>query len=168
MTSKAKTKGNGFERIVANMLNELFNTTEFARAPTSGAFFGKSNAFKKAGAAEHAKLTLAGDLTTPVDFKYTIECKCYASTGGPNVYNILSSNTDSILDKWLQQVSDDGNFKSRIPCLFFKLTPKKGTFFCIPFDPKLNSESIPHHIYHSSSSKIWMIFGIQHINLLTQ
>lgn len=168
MTSKAKTKGNNFEREVAALLNSLLGTSEFSRAPTSGAFFGKSNAIKKAGASMHAKLTLAGDLTTPETFKYTIECKNYAYTGGPNFYAIVQGNTDSTLDKWLGQVSDDANFKNRSPCLFFKLTPKKGTYFCIHYDEAVHTQIGAYTKYTSSTGQIWAIFGLSQINLLTQ
>jgi len=169
MTSKAKLKGNSFERDIASVLNTLFDTQEFSRAPTSGAFFGKSNAFKKAGASEHAKLTLAGDLTTPADFRFTIECKNYAATGGPNVYGVLEGRTDSTLDKWLGQVSDDGRFKNKIPCLFFKLTPRKGTYFCIPLDPNLE-QLLPtlqsYTKYQSSTQTQWLILNLSQIHLL--
>jgi hypothetical protein len=166
MTSKSKTKGNNFERSVAKMLNEMYSTEEFSRAPTSGAFFGKSNAIKKSGASEHAKLTLAGDLTTPASFPFTIECKNYAATGGPNPYALLRGDSDSTLDGWLKQVSDDGAFKGRKPCLFINITPRKGTFFCIPFNPAVLHTDVPFTKYTSSSGVHWMIFGIKHLSLL--
>jgi hypothetical protein len=166
MTSKAKLKGNSFERDVAMMLNTLLDTQEFSRAPTSGAFFGKTNAFKKAGASEHAKLTLAGDLTTPANFRFTIECKNYAHTGGPNAYAVMEGRSDGTLDKWLAQVSDDGRFKNKIPCLFFKLTPKKGTYFCIPFDPKIIENLASYTKYQSSDKNQWLILNVSLLHLL--
>lgn len=166
MTSKAKLKGNSFERDVALLLNTLLDTQEFSRAPTSGAFFGKSNAFKKAGASEHAKLTLAGDLTTPADFRFTIECKNYAHTGGPNPYAIMEGRSDGTLDKWLNQVSDDGRFKNKLPCLFFKLTPKKGTYFCIPFDQTLTESLTSYTKYQAADKTQWFILNIAFLSLL--
>lgn len=166
MTSRAKLKGNEFERAVAAMLNALLNTQEFSRAPTSGAFFGKTNAFKKAGASDHAKLTLAGDLTTPANFRYTIECKNYAHTGGPNAYAVMEGRSDGTLDKWLAQVSDDGRFKNKIPCLFFKLTPKKGSYFCIPFDPNIISELNAYTKYQSADKNQWLILSLSLLHIL--
>lgn len=166
MTSRAKLKGNSFERDVATMLNTLLETQEFSRAPTSGAFFGKSNAFKKAGASDHAKLTLAGDLTTPADFRYTIECKNYAHTGGPNAYAVMEGRSDGTLDKWLAQVSDDGRFKNKIPCLFFKLTPKKGSYFCIPFDPNIASGLNAYTKYQSADQNQWLILNLSLLHIL--
>jgi Holliday junction resolvase len=71
-TKKAKrvnsrTKGNSFERKIANILNEALGTTEFCRSPGSGAF-----------ATVHKlpdHLQLGGDLLTPKDFPFVIECK---------------------------------------------------------------------------------------------
>jgi len=148
------------------MLNTLLDTQEFCRAPTSGAFFGKSNAFKKAGASEHAKLTLAGDLTTPANFRYTIECKNYASTGGPNPYAVMEGRSDSTLDKWLAQVSDDGRFKNKTPCLFFKLTPKKGTYFCIPFDSVAANTLNAYSKYQAADGNQWLVLGVSLLHLL--
>lgn len=168
MTSKAKTKGNNFERDIAALLNDLFSTEEFHRAPTSGAFFGRSNAFKKAGASAHAKETLTGDLTTPSDFPYTIECKCYDVKTAPNVFNILGGLTDSMMDKWLDQVTDDATFKGKQPLLFFKITPKKGTYFVLRADVANNigCDDITRTKYTSSRGVNWNIYGIQHINVL--
>lgn len=63
----SRTKGNTFERKVAGILNEHFKTTEFCRSPGSGAF---ATVHKLP---EH--LNLGGDLLTPKDFPYLIECK---------------------------------------------------------------------------------------------
>ena len=63
----SRTKGNAFERQVAKLLNQRFDTTEFARSPGSGAF-----------ASTHSLpeyLKIYGDLITPIKFRYCIECK---------------------------------------------------------------------------------------------
>jgi hypothetical protein len=36
--NNSRTKGNTFERQIAKILNDRFNTTEFSRSPGSGAF----------------------------------------------------------------------------------------------------------------------------------
>ena len=63
----SKRKGASFERKIAKMLNERFNTTEFNRTPGSGAF-GTTHALPQ-------HLIVHGDLITPQNFKYVIECK---------------------------------------------------------------------------------------------
>lgn len=63
----SKGKGNRYENDVAKRLNKLFNTEEFQRTPGSGAFATTHNL------PEH--LEISGDLITPKDFRFTIECK---------------------------------------------------------------------------------------------
>ena len=63
----SKRKGNKFENDVSKILNERFETKDFCRTPGSGAF-----------ATTHKlpdHLIIHGDLITPKDFKYIIECK---------------------------------------------------------------------------------------------
>ena len=63
----SRTKGNTFERKVCSLLNDRFKTTDFVRTPGSGAF-----------ATTHSlpdHLKLWGDLITPKNFKFIIECK---------------------------------------------------------------------------------------------
>ena len=63
----SRSKGNTFERKICSLLNDRFNTTEFARTPGSGAFATTHSL------PEHLKVH--GDLITPLKFKYIIECK---------------------------------------------------------------------------------------------
>ena len=63
----SRAKGSTFERQIAKMFNEKFNTKEFSRTPGSGAF-----------ATTHSlpdHLKIYGDLITPQNFKFCIECK---------------------------------------------------------------------------------------------
>ena len=86
----SKKKGASFERKIAQTLNERFNTKEFCRTPGSGAF-GTTHQLP-------SHLIVHGDLITPQNFKYAIECK--------NGYNLdmadlLSSKSE--LDKFIDQ-----------------------------------------------------------------
>ncbi len=63
----SRSKGNSFESKICAILNSRFETTEFARTPGSGAF-----------ATTHSLpdyLKVYGDLITPINFRYIIECK---------------------------------------------------------------------------------------------
>ena len=63
----SRAKGNRFENKIARELNERFDTKEFCRTPGSGAF-----------ATTHTLpeyLKVYGDLITPENFKFIIECK---------------------------------------------------------------------------------------------
>ena len=63
----SKAKGSAFERKVAKILNEHFETTDFQRSPGSGAYATTHNL------PDHLKIH--GDLITPQNFIYSIECK---------------------------------------------------------------------------------------------
>ena len=63
----SKAKGSAFERKVAKILNEHFETPDFQRSPGSGAYATTHNL------PDHLKIY--GDLITPKNFIYTIECK---------------------------------------------------------------------------------------------
>lgn len=63
----SRTKGHTFERKIADILNNRLKTKEFMRTPGSGAY---ATTHKLP---EHLKI--GGDLITPKDFPYLIECK---------------------------------------------------------------------------------------------
>lgn len=130
MPSKSKTKGNAFENHLAKSLNEMYNTEEFARVPLSGAFMGRSNAAKRKGIAQEAQNTLRGDLITPHDFPFVIECKSY--NDNPLFHKIMEGK-DVHLDKWIAEVEFDAAQADKDPLLFFKVS-RKGTFAVIPFN----------------------------------
>lgn len=63
----SSAKGNRFQRKIAGLLNDRFSTKEFCPTPGSGAF-----------ATTHtlpAHLQIYGDLITPENFRFCIECK---------------------------------------------------------------------------------------------
>ena len=63
----SRAKGNSFERKVAKILNERFNTKDFSRTPGSGAFATTHSLPKH--------LKIYGDLITCENFRFVIECK---------------------------------------------------------------------------------------------
>jgi len=91
----SKAKGNRFENKIAKSLNERFNTKEFCRTPGSGAF-----------ATTHKLpeyLKVYGDLITPKDFKYIIECK--KGYNEEQICDLL--NPKSNISKMIAQASRD-------------------------------------------------------------
>ena len=63
----SRAKGQSFERKICKFLNSRFETKEFCRTPGSGAF-----------ATTHALpeyLKIHGDLVTPKNFRFIVECK---------------------------------------------------------------------------------------------
>ncbi len=76
----SRAKGSTFERSIAKTLNDRFNTSEFSRSPGSGAF-----------ATTHTlpdHLKIYGDLITPQNFKYCIECK--KGYNNQNLYSLYN------------------------------------------------------------------------------
>lgn len=63
----SKKKGSNFELDICAKLNERFNTQEFCRTPGSGAF-GTTHKLPD-------DMRVFGDLITPKNFKFVIECK---------------------------------------------------------------------------------------------
>ena len=104
----SRSKGNAFERKICSMLNHRFKSAEFSRSPGSGAF-----------ATSHtlpAHLQIYGDLITPLNFKYCIECK-----KGYNNLNLYSLYNDSSeIWKFIEQSEKDSEKCNKIPMVIFK------------------------------------------------
>ena len=109
----SRNKGQSFERKIATMLNNRFNTKEFCRSPGSGAFATTHNI------PDHLKLH--GDLLTPLDFKFCIECK-----KGYNKENILSLlNKRSDVWKFIDQCEKDSKKCNKEPLVIFQQDRQK-------------------------------------------
>ena len=108
----SKRKGATFERKIAQKLNERFKTTEFSRTPGSGAF-GSTHQLPQ-------HLIVHGDLITPQNFKYTIECK--------NGYNV---ELDDLFKpkgdfyKFIEQAKQDARRANREWMVIYKKDRKK-------------------------------------------
>ena len=104
----SRAKGSTFERQIAKLLNNRFNTTEFSRTPGSGAF-----------ATTHTLpdyLKIYGDLITPIKFKYCIECK--KGYNKENLYSLYNYSSDTW--KFIDQCQKDSDKCDKIPMVIFK------------------------------------------------
>jgi Holliday junction resolvase len=104
----SRTKGSTFERQIAKVLNDRFNTTEFSRSPGSGAF-----------ATTHSlpdHLKIYGDLITPQKFKFCIECK--KGYNNQNLYSLYNYSSD--FWKFIEQCEKDSQKCSKVPMVIFK------------------------------------------------
>ena len=104
----SRAKGSTFERQIANTLNDRFNTSEFSRSPGSGAF-----------ATTHSLpdyLKIYGDLITPENFKYCIECK--KGYNKENLYSLYNYSSD--FWGFLDQCLKDSDKCDKIPMVIFK------------------------------------------------
>ena len=104
----SRTKGNTFERKVCSLLNDRYKTTDFVRTPGSGAF-----------ATTHSlpdHLKLWGDLITPKNFKFIIECK-----KGYNKENINSLfNKSSEVWNFIEKTERDSNASGKYFIIIFQ------------------------------------------------
>lgn len=108
MTSKSKAKGNAWELEVAKFLSATYNES-FLRIPSSGAFVGGKNKFRKSAIGAAQLQSKKGDIHPPEDWKHwNVECKSYADFP----FHQLWTGDVKILDSWIQQqheVEDKGD-----------------------------------------------------------
>jgi len=118
----SRAKGSTFERQIAKTLNDRFNTLEFSRTPGSGAFATTHTL------PEHLKIY--GDLITPQNFKYCIECK--KGYNNINLYSLY--NYSSELWGFLDQCQKDSEKCYKSPMVIFK-QDRQPTLAIVPYSP---------------------------------
>lgn len=108
MPSKSKAKGNAWELEVAKFLSNLYKES-FIRIPSSGAFVGGKNTFRKSQIDAAQLQGKKGDIHPPEAWKHwNMECKSYADFP----FHQLWYADVKILDAWIQQqkdVEDEGD-----------------------------------------------------------
>jgi len=117
----SRAKGSTFERSIAKILNDRFKTTEFSRTPGSGAF-----------ATTHTLpdyLKIYGDLITPLNFRYCIECK--KGYNKENLYSLYNYSSDTW--KFIDQCEKDSEKCQKIPMVIFKQDRQK-TLAIVPYN----------------------------------
>lgn len=102
MPSKQKVKGSAWEREVAKHLSEIYELP-FIRIPTSGAYLGGVNAYRRTGLTEGQILSRRGDIQPPDGWnRWNCECKSYAEFP----FHQLFTGEVKLLDSWINQVYD--------------------------------------------------------------
>lgn len=121
----SRAKGSTFERQIAKLLNEHLGTTEFSRTPGSGAF-----------ATTHSlpdHLKIYGDLITPQNFRYCIECK--KGYNNINLYSLY--NNSSEFWKFINQCQKDADKCGKLPLVIFK-QDRQPTLAILPYDTSMS------------------------------
>ena len=121
----SRAKGSTFERQIAKLLNEHLGTTEFSRTPGSGAF-----------ATTHSlpdHLKIYGDLITPQNFRYCIECK--KGYNNINLYSLY--NNSSEFWKFINQCQKDADKCGKVPLVIFK-QDRQPTLAILPYDTSMS------------------------------
>jgi len=115
-----KSKGNTFERKIANLLSDRFAIflgieKGFRRNADSGSYFGGANKFRM----EQHDLDNAcfGDLMCPKNFKYVIECKHYKSA--PPFQSIIAKEIPQ-WNKWIEQSTQDATNSNKLSLIIIK------------------------------------------------
>jgi len=120
MTSPQKAKGNAWERDVAKLLSNVFESN-FARVPTSGAMTGGSNAYVLEKLSKSQKLLLEGDIIPPDHlYKMKIECKSHKKFSFSGIYT-----ENKQLDDWIEQ----SRSRDKMWFLIFKIN-NQGSYVC--------------------------------------
>jgi Holliday junction resolvase len=152
----SRAKGSTFERQIAKILNDRLGTTEFSRTPGSGAF-----------ATTHSlpdHLKIYGDLITPQNFKYCLECK--KGYNNQNLYSLY--NHSSEFWKFIDQCQKDSEKCGKIPMVIFK-QDRQPTLAIIPSNIvvqsnnyiEIHKEDIHYRVYMfddllKEEDSIWM------------
>lgn len=115
-----KKKGNSFEREISNKFSKRFEEItgiekSFRRNSDSGSFFGGKQKVRT----EQYDLDNAcfGDIMTPKNFKFTLECKSYHTP--PTIASILKSNIKN-WDEWIEQSESDAESANKKQFLVVK------------------------------------------------
>ena len=154
MSSKSKTKGNSWEREVANHLSELYKS-KFIRVPSSGAFVGGKNKVRKEFLHEGQIRLMKGDIIPPDKWKFfNCECKSYADFP---FHQVLAGDC-KVLDGWLDQmmdVADENDFN----VLFMKFN-RKGRFVVVQSKYTFICDQFLY--FTSKNHKDWLIIEFDH------
>ena len=115
-----KSKGNGFERKIANLLSARFAQhlgieQGFRRNPDSGSYFGGSNTQRTQ--THSLDYAIFGDLICPRTFNFSIECKHYKSA--PSFQSVLDHDVKQ-WDTWLTQAQQDADNSGKKLALIIK------------------------------------------------
>lgn len=155
MPSPSKSKGNSFERVIADFLTDLYGE-KFMRAPGSGAYIGGKNTHRKQFLHEGQIRTFKGDIIPGESFpRMNAECKSYKDFP----FHQLFSGSVKLLDSWIDQcvtASDPDDFN----ILFMKFN-RKGTYVAVQAQPNHTNLFLTRHFnYGTQHHGHWFIMDM--------
>lgn len=119
MTSKAKAKGNAWEREICVFLGNTLGGN-FQRVPNSGAYMGGKNSFRKEFLSEIQQRAAKGDIIPPDDLpRLNIEAKNYKDIA----FHQIIDGACKQLDTWIDQTEEPAD-PTDISFTIFKITRK--------------------------------------------
>jgi hypothetical protein len=147
MPSKSKAKGNAWELEVSKFLTDTYGET-FIRIPSSGAFVGGKNNFRKETLGSAQVQSKKGDIHPPESWKYwNLECKSYADFP----FHQLWYADVKILDAWIQQQKDVED-KGDLNLILIKISRKEKW---VVFPVGLGFQTDRHLIYKGWTFVHW-------------
>jgi hypothetical protein len=141
MGATSINKGKKFERDIAKSLSDRFvfllgKPKGFMRNPSSGAYFGGKNQHRAFDTLDEN--VTAGDIIVPKNFKFTIECKHYATP--PSFKSLIEGASIASWDKWIKQSLSDKQSSKKdyimVVMKYDRITP------IVLFDEALNVNSL--------------------------
>jgi hypothetical protein len=154
LPSKGKSKGNGWEREVADFLSELYGES-FVRVPNSGAFIGGKNSHRKGNLSEQQIRSFKGDIIPGPSFPHlNLEAKFYKDFA---FHQVLAGSCKQ-LDDWINQILTTCD-ETDINILAMKFN-RKGSFIAyeIKHIPILNlGPNYIQYYNHKHTHGTWII-----------
>ena len=155
-----KQKGNKFERDIANMLSERFESATgvekgFRRNPDSGSFFGGTNIHRTE--IYDTDYALYGDLICPRNFNFSIECKNYKTA--PPLNAILNQKVGE-WDVWLKQATQDAEVSEKDMMMIVKYNRTETMVFV---DLHLDDEIAPIFTYGNGRYLVYTLKDVLQI-----
>jgi len=146
VTSKAKAKGNSWEREICVFLGETLGGN-FQRVPNSGAYMGGKNVFRKEFLSDTQQRAAKGDIIPPDDLPYlNLEAKNY----GDIAFHQIIDGQCKQLDNWIDQTEEPADAND-FSLTIFKIT-RKGSWvaFKAEFLPQLDLTGLSYVTYRKA------------------
>jgi Holliday junction resolvase len=143
MTSKAKQKGNSWEREICVFLGATLGGN-FMRVPNSGAYIGGANSHRKAALSDIQTRAAKGDIIPPDNMPLlNIEAKNYADIA---FHQILNGSCKQ-LNTWIDQTEEPADVDD-MSFTIFKIT-RKGSWVAFKkhLEPSFDLEGLSYVIY---------------------
>lgn len=146
MTSKAKQKGNSWEREICKFLGDTLGGN-FQRVPNSGAYIGGKNVFRKASLDVGQARAAKGDIIPPDALpKLNLEAKNYKDIA---FHQIINGECKQ-LNTWIEQTEEPAD-ETDISFTIFKIT-RKGSWVAFRASLASNFE-LGSYVYYVKDSK---------------
>jgi hypothetical protein len=116
----SKKKGDRGELELVHILEKRFGDGKFKRTPSSGAYTGGKNRELSKNLPFEAKIVLASDIITPMNFNFIIEHKFYNDI---SFWELFSNKSN--WNQWIKQAEGDSKFVEKEPLIVIKYNRHK-------------------------------------------